>query len=91
MPKQGKTKRGKTKQGKAKQHKGIRVGIHFAKAAVPPDLCDQLSQHLTSLVPELVKGLKERTGREDLGEFDLNKEMAPNLGIGHNVARRMRV
>jgi hypothetical protein len=84
-------KQGKQKQAQAKQPKGIHVGIHFPKAAVPEDLCQTLGEHLKSLAPELVRGLKERTGREDLGEFDLNKEMAPDLNRPHNVARRMRV
>lgn len=86
MPKQG-----KPKQAKRKQHKGIHVGIHFNEAVVPEDACETLSEHLKSLVPELVRGLKERTGKEDLGQFDLNKEMAPDLERQHNVARRMRV
>jgi hypothetical protein len=86
MPKQG-----KGKEAKAEQHKGIHVGIHFHEAVVPEDACETLSEHLKSLVPELVRGLKERTGKEDLGQFDLNKEMAPDLGRGHKVLWRKRV
>jgi len=71
MPKQTKGKAGKGKPGK-----GIRVGIHFRDAKWPQDKA-ALHEHFGKLAPELVKGLKERTGNENLAKFNMFKEQGP--------------
>src|SRR5215831_1116096 len=69
MPKQAKRKPGKGKKGK-----GIRVGVHFPKAEWSKERGDELHKHLKELAPELVKGLREKTGHEDLAKFNMFKE-----------------
>jgi len=69
MPKQAKGKPSKGKQGK-----GIRVGVHFPDAEWSPKTGAALHKHLKELAPELVKGLRERTGNEDLAKFNMFKE-----------------
>lgn len=60
-----------------KQGKGISVEIHFPDAEWPEDQGAALEKHLKELVPELVKGLKERTGKEDLARFNTFKAQKP--------------
>jgi hypothetical protein len=72
MPKQ--TKR---KPGRGKQSKGTLVKIHFPDAEWSPKKGAALDKHLKELVPELVKGLKERTGNENLANFNTFKESGP--------------
>ena len=62
------------KQAKGKQGKGIRVGVHFPNAEPSPKNKAALAKHLKELAPELVKGLRERTGHEDLAKFNMFKE-----------------
>jgi len=72
MPKQAKGKSGKVKQGK-----GTVVKIHFPEAEWSPQKGAALHKHLKELAPELVKGLKERTGNENLAKFNMFKEQGP--------------
>ena len=65
-------KQAKGKPGKGK--KGIRVGVHFPNAESSPKNKAALAKHLKDLAPELVKGLRERTGNEDLAKFNMFKE-----------------
>jgi hypothetical protein len=74
MPEQAKGKPGKGKQGK-----GTLVKIHFPDAEWSPKKGAALNKHLKELVPELVKGLKERTGNENLAKFHTFKESGSAL------------
>jgi hypothetical protein len=67
-------KQAKGKPGKGKQAKGIRVGVNFPNAEPSPKNKAALAKHFKGLVPELVKGLRERTGNEDLAKFNMFKE-----------------
>ena len=69
MPKQAKGKPGKGKQGR-----GTQVRIHFPNAEWSPKKGAELEKHLKELAPELVNGLRERTGNEDLAKFNMFKE-----------------
>ena len=69
MPKQAKAKPGKGRQGR-----GTQVRIHFPNAEWSPKKGKELEKHLKDLAPELVKGLKEKTGNEDLAKFNMFKE-----------------
>ena len=70
MPKQAK---GKPSKGK----KGIRVRVHFPNAEPSSKNKAELHKHLKELAPELVKGLRERTGNESLAKFNMFKEGGP--------------
>ena len=65
------------KQAKGKPRKGIRVGVHFPNAEPSSKNKAALAKHLKELAPELVQGLKERTGNEDLAKFNMFKEAGP--------------
>jgi hypothetical protein len=69
MPKQP-----KGKPGRGKQSKGTLVKIHFPNAEWSPKKGKELGKHLKDLAPELVNGLRERTGNEDLAKFNMFKE-----------------
>ena len=70
-------KKAKGKPSKGKPVKGIRVGVHFPNAEPSSKNKAELHKHLKDLAPELVKGLRERTGNEALAKFNMFKEGGP--------------
>jgi len=70
-------KQAKRNPGRGKQGKGILVKIHFPQAEWSPKKAAALHKHVKELAPELVKGLIERTGNQDLAKFNTFKESGP--------------
>jgi hypothetical protein len=67
------------KQPEGKPGKPIDVAIHFPNAELlDPKESAALEKHLKEkLIPELVKGHKERTGKDDLAQFNTCKAQQP--------------